>query len=238
MPRYPSVPISGKKLKSMRETRLFFSQAELGSLLGKGPSTIRGYEGKENVSVPVNFLRKLAELARMSLEDLMELLAPKEFREPPPPEPRGFDVVVDRNVVPYTEQALPGQIPTFDLAVAAGPWCDVAEVGLVCDPRAIDHGFFRVLIRGDSMAPRWKDGTTVEFRCLREGRDALHAGEDYYVQRDSEATFKRLHKFDDESMTLVALNRKVYPQPMRVLRADVVRMAIAEGEFKPKKRKG
>lgn len=136
------------------------------------------------------------------------------------------------NVEPYSEEAV-DDVPCFEADLAAGAWTDVGEHA-VCDPRQIEHGRFRVRLRGDSMTPDYKDGQIVEFHCVRPSRDGLIAGKDYYIQRsDGTATFKRVEEFSDEEIVLRALNRKKFPRAMKVLRADVVRMARARGIWKP-----
>ncbi len=127
------------------------------------------------------------------------------------------------------------RIPTFDLAVAAGPWTEVTEVGQLHDPRQIEAGLFRIRIQGDSMEGEggYDDGALVEFECLREGGAAgdghrLEEGEDYYVQVGDEATFKRLEQIGKETLIFRAINRRKYPKPITVRKDEIVRMAHAE----------
>lgn len=134
---------------------------------------------------------------------------------------------LDRNVDEYSERSVITAVPTFDLAVAAGHWVSVDETGEVSDAHQIDHGVFRIRIRGDSMTPRFKDGALVEFRCLRDGKHILEVGRFYYVQREGEATFKQLAEIDDEQLVFRALNKRKYPEKMPVERRSIVRMALA-----------
>src|SRR5690606_3607354 len=99
---------------------------------------------------------------------------------------------MDENVEYPSEKRLPGGIPQFDLAVAAGPWVEVFDVGQLRDQRQIDDGLFRIRISGDSMLPTFGDGDVVEFRCVRDFPHGLKIGRAYYIQRDTQATFKRL----------------------------------------------
>ena len=139
----------------------------------------------------------------------------------------------DRSVEPYSEIPLPGEIPTFEMSVAAGPWADVTDIAEVHQPGQIDHGLFRIRIAGESMKPNYKTGMVIEFQCLREGRDKLFPGRDYYVQRrDGTATFKRLKEIYEERLVLHALNQRVCKGTMEVQRAEITRMAIARGEFR------
>lgn len=133
----------------------------------------------------------------------------------------------DSNVEAYSEQPVTA-VPVFDLSVAAGPWTEISEVAELRDAKQIDSGYFRIRIRGDSMAPGYADGSMVEFRCLRPGRDTLGNGKDYYVQRsDGVGTFKRLVAISDDMLTFRAINRRKYPDDIPVDRADIVRMAVA-----------
>ncbi len=79
----------------------------------------------------------------------------------------------------------------------------------------------------------WPDGSLVEFRLLKwdgllEEGDRLETGQDYYVQKISEATFKRLEVIRDDELVFRAVNKKKYPVPMVVQREEIVRMARAE----------
>jgi len=57
-------------------------------------------------------------------------------------------------------------IPTFDLAVAAGEWTPTHEVAELNDPKQIRDGRFRIWIRGTSMEKTWLDGSLVEFKRI------------------------------------------------------------------------
>jgi phage repressor protein C with HTH and peptisase S24 domain len=135
---------------------------------------------------------------------------------------------LDGNVEPYSETKIPFEIPLFELSVAAGDWSDVVQVGEITDPAQIDIGVFRIRLSGDSMKPKYKSGDVVEFRTLREGRDRMRLGRDYYVQKgDGTATFKQLWKVAEGKLGFCARNKKRCPKPFYVERADIVRMAEA-----------
>lgn len=149
--------------------------------------------------------------------------------------------IVDDNVEPYSEEKLL-PIPQFELAVAAGGWVEIEGVAEVVNPRQMEQGLFRIRIRGDSMTSRKKgensypDGSIVEFRCVRLDREGLVEGQDFYVQRDDgRATFKRVEAQDEDSVTLRALNRAKYPEPMVVERPLIVRVARAVNIILPVK---
>lgn len=135
--------------------------------------------------------------------------------------------LLDGNVEKYSEQRVPA-VPTFEMSVAAGEWADVTDVAEVMQPGQIDHGLFRIRISGDSMRTKYKSGDVVEFRCMREGRDVMEVGKDYYVQKsDGTATFKRLEAIEEEELILRALNKRKFPKPIVVARREIVRMALA-----------
>lgn len=206
-----TIPIDAQALRRLRERTLILTQGEMAERLGMSLSAYQNLESARTRSVYVRTLRRIADTAKIPYDDAFALLSP----------------AWDENVEPYSKDQLPPVIPMFDLAVAAGRWVDVDETGQVCDPQQIDHGLFRVRIRGDSMTPRFKDGDVVEFRCLRDGRDALEVGAFYYVQKDHQATFKELVEIGEETLVLRAINRKKYPDPMPVERRSIVRMARA-----------
>jgi transcriptional regulator with XRE-family HTH domain len=145
---------------------------------------------------------------------------------------RGFGISVDqlkRQMEMGDEQQIAEadgrpRVPTFDLSVAAGGWQEVVEVGALHDPGQIDRGLFRIRIRGDSMEPRWPNGSLVEFRCVR---GELAVGRDYYVQRDDQATFKRLVKQTEEELVLGAINKARHPRPLMARREELKRVAEA-----------
>jgi len=217
-PSSRTVPIDAEKLRRLRERTLILTQGEFAERLKLSLSAYQNLESGRTKSVYIRTLRKIAEVADLPF-DQIEMAVRRE-------------VPWDNNVEPYSEQAVP-RIPSFDVAVAAGNWVDVPEAMQVCDPRQIDHGLFRIRLRGDSMSPRFKDGETIEFRCLRDGRDALEVGASYYVQRDGEATFKQLAEIGEDVLVFHAINRKKYPDPMPVDRRSIMRMAKAVGHFKP-----
>lgn len=132
----------------------------------------------------------------------------------------------DNNIEPYSEILLP-EIPLFDLSVAAGAWTDVSEVAEVSDERAKAMGVFRIRVRGDSMQSAYEDGCVVEFRVIRQGRDIIEVGKDYYVQKLDQATFKRVVAVRGDEVILQAVNRRKYPKEMTVYMDDIVRAARA-----------
>ncbi len=198
----------GKVLRDLRKKKRL-SQDELGAAAGVNGQTISNIEtGK--VEPRGDTYRAIAAALGLTVEQL--------------------DAEFDANTDPYSEMPTP-EIPLFDLHLAAGNWTDVTDLGEATSNAQIDHGRFRVRLRGNSMEPTYKDGTVVEFRCLRADHEGPLAGRDYYVQRsDGMATFKRMERVGEDTLTLRALNRKKYPKPMPVARADVVRMAVASAK--------
>ena len=209
----------GKWLKRRIEDR-GMPIVEFAKKVGTDESSLHRWFGQRAPRIRGFKLGRLAaalEIERDELESELQRAAIEQSDE------AGFDP----NVEPYTEEAVP-LIPEFDVAVAAGQWVEVDTLAEVCDPAQIDHGIFRIRIRGDSMQPMYKDGCLVEFKCLRFDRDAIEVGEDYYVQRaDGMATFKTMAKIGEDELVLKARNKKKYPDPMPVERGLVVRMAKA-----------
>lgn len=177
-------------------------------------STLNGWFSQSRPDIRGDNFKKLYSALQIDPDVIRDKLAVSK------PDP------IDLNVDPYSEVKVYA-VPVFDLAVAAGTWTEITDVIELFRPGQVDNGLFRIYIRGDSMHPRWPNGALVEFRCLRDGRDELEIGEDYYVQVDGQGTFKRLEKFDEETLVFRAINRRKYPSPMPARRAEVVRMAKA-----------
>jgi transcriptional regulator with XRE-family HTH domain len=223
-----TVKIRGKALKQLRIKRAL-SQRELGEMIKLSETRIAHLERGENSGMYLTSFRQLAEVLKMSIEDLKGQI--------------GVVEELDQNVDPYSERKVP-RIPTFDMSVAAGHWIDISEFGEVREPGMIDHGFFRIRIRGDSMQPKYKTDDIVEFRCMRDAGaasemstrppDELEVGANYYIQKaDDTATFKQLTKIEEETLTFRAINQKKYKEPFVVARAEIVRMARAMGKYVP-----
>lgn len=215
------VLISGSALRRLRDKDLL-TPDELGERIGLSREFVTRVEREGKKKINRRSFRKLVNYLHLPPDAALKVLQ------------EGLDLAKnpDQNIDPFSEQKI-REIPTFDLAVAAGKWADVHELGEVHDPLKIDHGLFRVRIRGDSMSPRFKEGQVVEFRCLRDGRDSLEIGAFYYVQRDGQATFKMLEKVEEARIILRAVNRKRYPCSMPVDRRSIVRMARAIGIHEP-----
>lgn len=143
----------------------------------------------------------------------------------PAPKPRN---PLDPNVDPILVETI--RVPEFDLRIAAGPWIDVGDEAASPDNSyAVVQGRFRVRVRGDSMEPRWPDGSMIEFRRIVLGREHLPFGEDCYVQTaDGRATFKRLESGDEDHIVLRAVNAAKYPKKMTVAVQEIVNVAVAE----------
>lgn len=216
------VPMAFKDwLRRQIEGRMM-DQKEFAAAAGVAFGTLRVWLTEPHPNIRGKNLAKLAHALGISREEIEERLSADAGLEA---EASGLETGSFQRFA---------EIPTFDLTLAAGPWSDVIDIPDVCGPDSIAQGLFRVRLSGDSMAPTYKDGMIVEFECLRDGMDELRPGRDYYVQReDGAATFKRLEKADDETLYLRALNRRKYPSLLSVLRCNVVRMAIAKGEYRP-----
>lgn len=234
------IDIFGKGLSRVR-ARLALTQREMAEHLGISETRVRHIESADKAGVFPSTFRELAKLAGKSIEEMMVEIGWESVQARQKAYEGGMNTmmtIVEKqraisNVHAYSEMVVPGEPPLFEMSVAAGPWTDVTDVAEVWHPGQIAQGLFRIRIAGDSMEPVYQDGAIVEFRCMRDGRDGLEAGRRYYVQkRDGLATFKVLEKFSDDEYILRAINRKKYPKPMTVLRAEVVRMARAVAQVK------
>lgn len=252
MPR-GSTLISGPKLTELRRER-HLTQLELAGMMGLTEGRVRQLEGDETAAVLPSKFRKLAESLGESQDWLWQRIGRHSMEQREEDFERGASSLAeiqravrddearraqrkktvaqkaptsDSNIEPYSEVKVP-EIPLFELAVAAGGWAEVEGIGEVCDPTKIDHGLFRVRIRGDSMEPEYHDGQVVEFKCLRFDVEGFLVGKDYYIQRsDDGATFKRLESVSEDEIMLRAINKKKYPKPMPVPRQMVSRAARA-----------
>jgi transcriptional regulator with XRE-family HTH domain len=206
-----SIQIKGEEIRKLR-LRLALTQEELARALNMSAAGIRRIESQDVTGVYPRVLRSLSEFTKEPIAKLLLDLSARAQSE--------SDEIDPMDIRPVPE------IPTFELAVAAGPWADVCEIAELHSPRQIADGRFRIRIKGDSMTPKFPSGTLVEFRHIPCGVE-LEIGKNYYVQVDSMATFKHLEKSDIETLTLRALNKRKYPEPMIVQCRDVVRMAKA-----------
>lgn len=243
-----TIKISGKALEKLRNS-LALTQRELGEKIGLSERRISQIETEEPAGIFPGKFRKLAEGLGLTLEQLFLKIGDESLRQRQEDFENGLSVPqkikaandameakrkarreaegFDQNVDPFSEAKVP-KVPFFEAPLAAGEWLDVSDIGEVCDPHQIDHGLFRVRLRGDSMTPNYPDGQVVEFQCIREDREAPLVGRDYYFQRDDGfATFKRLEKIDEDEFILRPLNKRKYPKAMKVNKAFVVRMARA-----------
>lgn len=220
-----SIKIKGAEFAKLR-VRAALTQPEFAERLGMSIRRVQQIESKEIASIFRTPFRKLAELIKVEIPRLDELI---RYNGPANGHPLAKEKAQDDfdvNVEPYSEVAVP-QIPLFDLPLAAGDWMELTDLCEVKESQ-IPMGLFRVRLRGDSMKPKYPDGSIVEFHCLRTHLDEAEAGKDYYVQRsDGFATFKRIEKIDDHAVTLIALNRRKYPKRMIVARQEVSRLALA-----------
>lgn len=121
------------------------------------------------------------------------------------------------------------------LTIAASHWVDIFELGEVVGDELIRQAWktrrFRVRVAGDCLADRWPDGVMVEFVLLDQHVEMI-VGEDYYVQTEEGATFKRLKKITE---TTIVIGGSDGQKKWTVKRSDISRMAIAVGTFDPRR---
>jgi transcriptional regulator with XRE-family HTH domain len=220
-----AIKIKGAEFARLRN-REAMTQMEFAAELGLSPGRVHQIENSEVASIFRGAFRRLAKLIKVEIPELEQRIGYSEPANGHPVTVKNPDGDWDQNVEPFSETPVP-DIPLFELPLAAGDWMEVTELCEVKETQ-FTHGLFRVRLRGESMKPTYPDGTIVEFRCLRADHEGPQVGKDYYVQRsDGYATFKRVAKIEEDSMTLEALNKKQKPRYLVVPRQEVSRMAIA-----------
>lgn len=141
---------------------------------------------------------------------------------------------LDENVSPYEESD--GDIPRFDLNIAASGWVDVFETNQDAGHRPTEsqlrRKIFEVRVRGDSMDGGLvpiPDGQIVRFRLVFDGNGVADCsqiviGHGYYVQlSDGRATFKAAVDCADGVLTLKATNKK-YKKPLTAPVSEITRL--------------
>lgn len=215
--RSRDVRIFSRRLKSARDAA-FLSQAELGAAAEMGLSNIQRLERGETSAVMRTRVPKLAAALRMTEAEFMERIAMPNGHELP--------AAIDPTHEPVPE------VPTIEFDTSAGPWiqtsiCEELNYDDPVQRWIIETGRFRMRIRGDSMAPMFKSGMTIEFKILRAD-EVPTLKRAYAVCRDDGcATFKSLKEITDDEWVLTAINRRKYPDEIRVARQRIVRVAEA-----------
>jgi hypothetical protein len=92
----------------------------------------------------------------------------------------------------------------------------------------VEYGFDRI-IKGDSMAPTFPDGTRVVFgHFLRAGERPV-VGKYYHVETRAGAMFKRLVSAGAGLLVFQGINRRKFPRRYVLRRSEIVRMARVTG---------
>lgn len=216
-----NIKIRGDILRRER-LRLALTQKELGDRIGLSEIRIRKIEKQKVTGIYPPAFRKLGELLKLEIPELRKLIGYSNGHDK-----SVGDELVDRSNIELGSEVPVPEIPLFDLPLAAGEWMEITDLCEVSE-KQLHLQLFRVRLQGDSMKPEYPDRTIVEFRCLRRHLDDVEVGQDYYVQRsDGYATFKRVEKIDEDTITLVAINKKKYPKRLVVARQEVSRVALA-----------
>ena len=216
----------GQELRAIREERVL-TQDELAKCLKTGLANIRRIEQQYIVGIGPRLFRAVAELLNCSIDGLRaRLVVPAEVLAQREKDEKDQAGLAHRRLA----RAAGGRewIPKFDLVLAASGFCDTPEAGVVLEERAMRHGLFIVRLVGDCMEPDWKDGQEIVLRIVRSCK-ALRVGRDYYVQRNHEATFKRLVDKSVDKLSLAPLNVGSGPKMIEVGCDEIDRMAEVIG---------
>ncbi len=220
------IPVDGKKLRALRKS-LFVVQEELAPKIEMSKNNLSKLERKGGGMNPKSF-RLLAGVIKKTPDELLGIIGADPLHPPADSHMRNVGPVESRSYA----------IPTYLLAPSATHWSELASAeddSREFDPRVIDQGLFRIRISGDCMEPKYRDGSLVEFKIWREGKEPLPLGRNVVVTNsDGLSTFKHLESYDPEreEWVLRALNKK-YPEPIRIPRQMLARLAVAMGTFTP-----
>ena len=249
MPVVNGYKIVGSLLKAFRQSQLRKTQPALAEIMDLNERSIRAYEKSAVANVPGEAFERLAAHAGKSPIELFRMMAaPGELESAQnwwqlglsdATHIRAADGMTSEaeveNVEPYSETTLVAEIPFFDLPIAAGGWTQVTDNedgGYRLTTAQKQQGLFRVRVRGDSMMPKYPDGTIVEFKMLLTSdgmRDCtkLEIGKRYYVQLDDGmGTFKQLADCTREGLALLATNR-AYKKKLLAPFDRITRLAVA-----------
>lgn len=230
MARRRGTKIKGELVLSLRDSK-GWTQAQLSFHSGISTARLRDIENNR-VTIEKNTIAKLgAAFGTKDFHEAQKMLGADNG-----------NAAVDSNIEPYGEQQIAFKIPFIELARVPGSgWAEILsneDAGQRITHEQIRQGLFRVRVRGDSMAPKYPDGSTVEFRCLRDASgmpdfESLRVGKKYYIQLDDgTGTFKQLEKIEPEKITLRATNGK-YRSPLHAEIGRVQKLAVLEGRFEP-----
>jgi hypothetical protein len=206
--------VDGKKLIELRG-RTFLSRNELARRSDLETSAIQRIGQTGATTIRAKTLRGLAKGFQMEEGMLLEQIKLNGDH-------------LEAGIEPV-EQLAP--IPEWTVEICASAWIEVPLCQLDYDDpeqrRVIESGRFRLRIIGNCMEPDYQDGQVIEFQIVRwDHVTPLEIGVDYVVCRsDGMATFKRLVKVDDDTLSLAALNQQQYPGLLVVNKQDVVRLA-------------
>jgi len=216
-----AVPTAGTIIRATRNFRRI-KQDPFAKAVGISVSTLYRLEHDDpRVQLPV--------IARAARELNLEFDMRTGTITPPPDVPfaaYGSDELDSLELLPPVPA-----IPEWTVEICASAWIDIPICQLdPDDPQqraVIEAGRFRLRIVGKCMEPDYQDGQVIEFQLIRwDHATPLEIGADYVVCRsDGMATFKRLVKVDEDTLSLAALNQRDYPGLLVVHRQEVVRLA-------------
>ena len=181
--------IDGQKLATLRAEQ-YLTQAELAGRLGMSVAGVRRLEQIEQGGMQFRNFRRLAEVSRISLDDLRRRIGvPPTFR------PTRVEPLASTQPTALLANSLQrvGDIRQFH-GVSASRAEDRAEVSRGQVPAPVGGGRrFAAVVDGDCMEPAYRNGDVVIFSIDLAECEGVVDGRNYFIQlTDGENTFKRL----------------------------------------------
>lgn len=203
------------------------SQEVLGAKIGVGGQSISNLETGVTQTMKLENLQSFSKLTGIPYAEIAAAVEAGKNRAV-------YDPAIDEvpKGVDTTRSGKTKKVPEFKSGIGASPWIDrfPEDTRDFTTIEANDDGEMVLVILGDCMAPRFKDGDRIIFSRAIIGRKGIDPGASCYVQfADGRATFKRVFvdKKDTNMYLLRCWNRKKYPKDIRVHRDQVSKVMRA-----------
>ena len=208
--------ISGRKFAALRRAR-YWTQEEFAQHIGMSAQNVRRLEQSEVGGMQVKNFRRLADLLKVTPDELRQRIGASAEAELDPAGPvagrsRGIaeapTAIVPGSVSPVVE------IERFHGVSAARPEdrTDLADGKSLAPAGAMRR--FSAVVDGDCMEPKYRHGEVVIFSVDAAELEGVINGRNYFVQfDDGQNTFKRLFAdpADPELLVLRCWNQR-YPE--------------------------
>ncbi len=221
--------ISGERLASLRAER-YLTQEELAGRLGMSTAGVRRLEQLRAGGMQLRNFRRLAALTEVTPEQLRQRIC---LPLPHPQQPGSLVHGQPSALLPGSASAVV-EIERFHGVSAAR---SEDRAGVERDQVPVPAGAgrrFSVVVDGDCMEPKYRNGDVVVFSIDAAEREGIVDGRNYFIQfADGQNTFKRIFRepSDIEWLVLRCWNAK-YPD-RRVERASIQLLARAEYRLVP-----